>query len=196
MLSQTTSTHSFSWSDWGLFLLLVSLQIFSLPADVHCLPVSRVSYLPVVLSHWYIPSLAHSISGSHSADDIRNTSLLFNADVNGLFEFRSQQSQECWSVGRCKASSARAAQMCTCWKPSVLHSFLFTCQHLAALCALPLPASFACQVRWCQSTKLSCMKLNSTVLSRIVTTKPTAYLHFVCACVCACISVLYVKAWV
>lgn len=58
MLSQTTSTHSFSWSDWGLFLLLVSLQIFSLPADVHCLPVSRVSYLPVVLSHWYIPSLA------------------------------------------------------------------------------------------------------------------------------------------
>lgn len=39
-------------------MLLVSLQIFRLPADVHCLPVSLVSYLPVLLSHCYIPSFA------------------------------------------------------------------------------------------------------------------------------------------
>lgn len=64
--------------------MLFSLQIFSLPADVQCLPVSLVSYLLVILSHCYIPSLSR-VSRSHFADDIRKTGLPFNPDVNGFF---------------------------------------------------------------------------------------------------------------
>lgn len=42
MLSQTTSTHSFSWSDWGLFFLFF---LSASPTESLCLPVVLVSHL-------------------------------------------------------------------------------------------------------------------------------------------------------
>lgn len=49
MLSQTASTHSFSWSDWGLFFFLSALLLKALPAAFLCLPVLLVSSTCCVL---------------------------------------------------------------------------------------------------------------------------------------------------
>lgn len=57
MLSQTTSTHSFSWSDWGLFFFLSALRLKSPAAKFLCLSVLLVSYLlcPSSPTVWLLP---------------------------------------------------------------------------------------------------------------------------------------------
>lgn len=194
MLSQTASTHSFSWSDWGLFFLLSARRFQSLPEDVHCLPVLLVSYLscpplPLLDSFIISSNSGWNSGGSLSSPSrrlakIRKIPLLLHADINGCF-IQNLKVTGMLVSGTMWTQLSVCSTPCTCCKENVsCLPCLFSCQHLPALCAAPLPASFACQVRWCQSTKVSCMKLTSTVSSWILTTRPTATcILFVCACI-------------
>lgn len=121
--------------------LFASCQLADFPSSSGCsLSASLACFLlachPLPLLYSFISS---SISGSHSADDIRKTTLLFNADVNGLFdsECNSHRNVGQWDVNpalrvqhKCARAGNKVSCILFCSLVSIFQlSVLFHCLH-------------------------------------------------------------------